>query len=78
VPVGVAMPPLQMYPLRITQYQRQTVDQPAKNIGTLYQLSVVPVELLSLDTTHFQQDNQCTYKATLRCARPTIFALEKQ
>jgi len=46
-------------------YQRQTADQPTKNKGTLSQLSVAPVEPPCLETTHLQQDNQCTYTVIL-------------
>ena len=49
----------------LQSYQRQTSDQPAKNNGTLYQLSVAPVVPPCLATTHFQQGNQCTHSVIL-------------
>jgi hypothetical protein len=49
----------------LQSYQRQTSDQPAKNNGTLYQLSVPPVVPPCLATTHFQQGNQCTHSVIL-------------
>jgi hypothetical protein len=62
----------------LEKYQLQTADQPAKNNGTLYQLSVAPVEPPCLETTHFQQDRQCTYTVTLRVVLATIVAVEQQ
>jgi len=46
---------------KLHSYQRQTVDQPAKNNGTLYQLSVAPVVPPCLDNSFLTRQPMFVY-----------------